>query len=441
MKNLKYFLFILTFLFISCNGSNNEKQLMELEKELNSIADAYVKLALKVGVFDADYVDAYFGPEEWKPNEEELMNDTLIYVKLADEAEQLLDKLVSLGSYKADNLLTLRYKYLSKQLLSMKGKIFMIRGGGFTFDEEAKVLYDAQPPVYNEEHFNNILNELDKVLPGKGDVSKRLNEYKNQFVIPVEKLDTVFQTAIQEARKRTMKYIELPSNENFTVEYVNNKSWSGYNWYKGNNFSVIQLNTDFPIYIDRAIDLASHEGYPGHHVFNILLETNLYRNKKWNEFSIYVLFSPPSLIAEGSANFGIHVAFPEKERLEYERNVLFPLAGLDTSKVEEYYNILSLTSKLSYAGNEAARNYLNGDWSKDEAVNWLVKYALFSPERAEQRIKFIEKYRSYVINYNYGLDMVKEYIETNGGTEKNLERRWSLFKELLSTPQTPSGLK
>lgn len=441
MKKFKFTFLILTFLFISCGGNSSEEQLMKLEKELNSIADDYVKLALKVGVFDADYVDAYLGPDEWKPNEEELMNDTLIFVKLADEVEMLLDKLESLGSYKADELLTLRYKYLSKQLLSVKGKIFMIRGGEFTFDEEAKVLYDSEPPVYSEEYFNNLLNELDKILPGGGDVSKRFTEYKNNFVIPVEKLDTVFQTAIREARKRTMKYIELPTNENFTVEYVNNKSWSGYNWYKGNNFSVIQLNTDFPIYIDRAIDLASHEGYPGHHVYNVLLENNLYRNKKWNEFSIYVLFSPPSLIAEGSANYGIHVAFPEKERLEYEKNVLFPLAGLDASKVEEYYNILSLTSKLSYAGNEAARNYLNGEWSKEESVNWLVKYALFSPERAEQRIKFIEKYRSYVINYNYGQDLVKEYIEKNGGTENNTERRWKLFKELLSTPQTPSGLK
>ena len=37
------------------------------------------------------------------------------------------------------------------------------------------------------------------------------------------------------------------------------------------------MNTDLPIYIDRAIDLACHEGYPGHHVYNVLLEKNLVR--------------------------------------------------------------------------------------------------------------------------------------------------------------------
>ena len=99
-------------------------------------------------------------------------------------------------------------------------------------------------------------------------------------------------------------------HESFTVEYVTNKPWSGYNWYQGKYRSVIQVNTDLPIYIDRAIDLACHEGYPGHHVYNALLEQHLVRERGWVEFSVYALFSPQSLIAEGTANYGIEVAFP-----------------------------------------------------------------------------------------------------------------------------------
>ena len=142
-------------------------------------------------------------------------------------------------------------------------------------------------------------------MPGKGELSKRVNDYKNQFIIPKEKLDTVFKAAISECRKRTLQHIKLPSNENFKVEYVTNKAWSGYNWYKGNSFSLIQVNTDLPIYIERAVDLAAHEGYPGHHVYNTLLEQNMYRKNGWVEFCVYPLNSPESLIAEGSANYGI----------------------------------------------------------------------------------------------------------------------------------------
>ena len=103
-------------------------------------------------------------------------------------------------------------------------------------------------------------------------------------MIPKEKVDAVFKMAIQECKSRTAKHIQLPAEENFTVEYVQGKSWSAYNWYQGNYRSIIQVNTDLPIAIDRAIDLACHEGYPGHHVLNLLIEKNLVRDKVGKNF-------------------------------------------------------------------------------------------------------------------------------------------------------------
>ncbi len=70
-----------------------------------------------------------------------------------------------------------------------------------------------------------------------------------------------------------------------------------------------------------------------------------------------------------------------------------------------------------------------------------MTYALFSPERARQRLGFIDRYRSYVINYNLGQDMVRAYIEKRGGDESHGALRWKLFEELLSQPHTPSDLQ
>jgi hypothetical protein len=95
---------------------------------------------------------------------------------------------------------------------------------------------------------------------------------------------------------------------------------------------------------------------------------------------------------------------------------------------------------LSYAGNEAARNYVDGKWSKEETTAWLMKYSLMAPQFAERHLQFIEKYRSYVINYNLGEDLVKKYIEKNGGTKDNSEQRWKVFERIISTPQTASNL-
>ncbi|GAB3820055.1 hypothetical protein GCM10028895_19380 [Pontibacter rugosus] len=222
---------------------------------------------------------------------------------------------------------------------------------------------------------------------------------------------------------------------------MTDKPWSGYNYFKGNGYSLIQINTDFPIYIERAIDLAGHEGYPGHHVFNVSLEQHLVKEKRWKEYAVYPLFSPQSLIAEGSANYGVEVAFPAKERLAFEKQVLFPLAGLNPAEAEKYYGILSKINKLNFAGNEAARLYLDGKISREEAADWLVKYNFYEKEKALQRTRFIDRYRSYVINYNLGQELVRQYVESRGGTADNPKKRWERFGELLSTPNTASMLQ
>jgi hypothetical protein len=153
------------------------------------------------------------------------------------------------------------------------------------------------------------------------------------------------------------------------------------------------------------------------------------------------LFSPQSLIAEGTANYGIEVAFPPARRLQFEQDVLFPLAGLETTRVAEYYKVLELVDRLSYAGNEAARRYLNGTLDRAGAVAWLEKYAMYTRPRAEQRVRFVDQYRSYVINYNLGKDLVRAYIERRMGRDKTATRRWREFTALLSSPRLPSGLK
>ena len=202
------------------------------------------------------------------------------------------------------------------------------------FDAESLALYDAVAPVLPEAEFAECSLNLKLCFPAKAPVQDRYEHFREDFTITPERLDRVFRAAIDESRRRSARWILLPEEETFTLEYVTKKSWSGYNWYRGSCASLIQINTDLPIAIDRAVDLASHEGYPGHHVYNCLLEDRLVRARGWVEFSVYALFSPQSLIAEGTANFGIAMAFPGPERVAFEQEVLFPLAGLDSARAE-----------------------------------------------------------------------------------------------------------
>ena len=430
--------YIVLILFLSACSSKDDST-NELENRMNTISEKYVKLVLEIGQYYPGYVDAYYGPEDWKPQSSKTLSlDSTSSASLNKTADSLLEDLELLGKFKATELERLRYRFLSKQLLSIKGFILMISGGNFGFDRESEILYDVKPTHYDDSHFQKIINEIDKLLPGKGSVTERWNNFRNEFIIPTDKLDKVFTAAIKECRKRTLQHIQLPADENFKVEYVNNQPWGAYNWYKGNSFSVIQVNTDLPVYLDRAIDLASHEGYPGHHVYNTLLENELVKKNGWIEYSVYPLFSPASLLAEGTANFGVEMIFPGNSAEKFEKEVLFPLAGLDSSKADLYYRIRSLVKKLDYAMNEAARNFIDGLWDKDKTVDYLQKYKLVTKERAEQNFQFIKRYRSYVINYNLGKDLVEKYIEKNSNGDNY--KKWELFKTLLTTPQTPSGL-
>jgi hypothetical protein len=403
---------------------------------LDAAGQQYAKLVLALGERDSDYVDAYYGPPEWR---EEAKSARKTLDQIRADAAIVLKEVEKVRP--AEEMSRLRQTYQIHQLRALVARVEMLSGARMSFDEESKALYDAVAPRHEESYFAGVVAELEKEIPsGSGTLVERYQAYRNDFVIPPDKLDVVFRKAIEIARARTLAHLKLPAEETFVVEYVKDKPWSGYNWYQGNYRSRIEVNTSLPIYIDRALDLAGHEGYPGHHVYNVLLEKNLVRDRGWVEFSIYPLFSPQSLIAEGSANYGVDVLFPKAERVAWEKENLFPLAGLRPERADAYYRVLTLLEKLAYADNEAARRYLEGSSNFQQTAAWLQKYALAAPERALQRVRFIEKYRSYVINYNLGKDLVRAHVEMLAPGAAS-DKRWQVFGQLLSSPRLPSGLK
>ncbi|SEI44525.1 hypothetical protein SAMN05216327_101618 [Dyadobacter sp. SG02] len=425
----------LAWFAISCGS--REKTATRNDR-LDSIAREYVNLGLSIGQFDGDFVDAYYGPDSLRPAKA----DTLQFPKDAflRKAAALKTALTAFKTGTGQDTLARRAQWLTAQLTAFERRIHLFSGTVVPFDSESKDLFDAVAPTHDEKHFQDLIAKLDRLLPGKGPIPERYQKLASHFLIPQNKIDTVFRTAIAEARKRTLAHYVLPAGEDFKLEYVHDKPWSGYNWYKGNYKSVIQINVSQPIYIERAIDLACHEGYPGHHVYNALLEKNLFRDKGWTEISLYPLFSPQSLIAEGSANYGISMAFPGNEQREFCKNVLIPLAGLDTAMTDAYFEALTIRSALNYARNEVARGLLDRGMSDQEAQRWLTDYCLLPEKGASDYLRFIRKYRSYVINYNYGQDIIKNYIESQGGTAAEPDKRWKLFEVLLSNENEAGDL-
>ena len=402
---------------------------------LDPVARRYLTLVLALGAHDPNYVDAYYGPDSLRTR---ALAESLSVARIKGSTDSLIAILGESTPTYADTLVRLRHEYLRTQLRAMSARAGMLAGSKLSFDEEARALYDAAPPYYSDAHFDSLLATLDSLVPGPGPLAQRFQLFRDRLMIPAKRVDTVFRAAIAACRARTLAHMKLPPGERFDLEYVKGTPWNAYNWYKGGYRSLIQVNLDFPIPVDRAIDLACHEGYPGHHVYNARLEESLVKGRGWLEFSIYPLFTPQSLIAEGSANFGIDMAFPASERTAFERDSLFPLAGLDTSLAVRNAGVREVVERLNYARNEVARRYLDGQVDSIAARRLMARYWLISPEAAAKTLRFIDTYRSYVINYNLGRDMVAEWVARTGG--ESTEGRWRVFGGLLSSPRLPHDL-
>jgi hypothetical protein len=427
----------------------------------SKLADDFVRLALEIDTHDPGYVDAYFGPAELRKAAEA---SPRMRAQLIVEAQKMLRRITHLSQSLPIDVMSEKelralirnarpvrpkppteYDIQRQRLTAMEGmlkaavmRLQMREGMNFTFSAEAKSLFATQPELKPLTGFDAQLARLDKLLPGIEPLAERVEAFNDRFIIPTDRLKPVFDAAIAECRKRTVRFIKLPVGESFALEFVKDKSWSGYNWYQGSYKSLIQVNTDLPIRISRAVDLGCHEGYPGHHVLNLMVEQKLVRERGWKEYEVNPLYSPQSVISEGSANYGIDLAFSPRERIAFEKAILYPLAGLDPKLAETYWQVQAMTDALSGARLTIAKQYLDGEIDKATALDLIQKYQLLSPARAEQSLRFTDQYRSYVLNYGWGKQLVKQHIEAG---RPSLAERWRRMEALLSAPVQPEGLR
>jgi hypothetical protein len=402
---------------------------------IDIIARDYVLLSLELGEKEEGYIDAYYGPPELQAQ----AKTDAAKLSLADLQKRILALHARVAALPADgdSLDVRRVRFLAAQLTAAATRIRMMRGEQLPFADEAKGLFGVTPKIKPLTAYDPVLAKIETLVPGAGPLHERVDAFQNRFNIPTDRLKPVFDAAIAECKRRTLGYIALSKNESFTLEFVTGKSWGGYNYYKGNAHSLIQVNTDLPIRISRAVDLGCHEGYPGHHVLNALLEEKLTKGRGWIEFSVYPLYSPQSLIAEGSANYGIELAFPADDQLAFEGATLYPLAGLPTADAAKYLALTKAMRDLAGARFTIVRDYLEGRISRDQAIQLSQKYQLLSKVRAQKSLDFADQYRSYVINYGLGQDMVRAYVEAVGPDPKE---RWARMEKILSEPTLPSDL-
>jgi hypothetical protein len=417
------------FLLAACTTAATQRP---PEDPLNPIARDYVRLALEMDTHERGYVDAYYGPPELKTEAEAHPRSV---ADLKTEADRIIAAVERVRPEALPQLERMRRERLLVYGRSSRFRLDMMEGTRAPFAEEAWRLFNLRPVLKPLSDYDPVLARIETIAPGEGPLWRRVEAMRAHYLIPADRLSTVVGAGIAECRRRTLLHIALPANENFSMELVNHQSWGAYNWYHGNAQSVIQINTDFPIAIDRVLGLGCHEGYPGHHVQGIYAE-KLYKERGWIEFSIAPLFSPQGPLDEGGANFGVDLAFPGPQRLAYETTTLYPLAGLNPDTAPAFDALRRAINDLAGARITIAQMYLDGQVGREEALDLIQKYQLVSREKAAQSLAFTEHYRSYVINYATGEDLVRAYVTRAGG----MDAQWLAYTRVIAEPTLPQDL-
>ena len=118
-------------------------------------------------------------------------------VQAANEPPEALDRM--------------RIDGMNKRLRALLTRIEMLGGKKYPFDEETRLLYDAVAPHNDAQHFQIILDQIEELLPGEGSLAARVEAFRGRFVIPTDKLDSVFSAAIAECRRRTLQIHQFAS--------------------------------------------------------------------------------------------------------------------------------------------------------------------------------------------------------------------------------------
>lgn len=394
-------------LLAACTPSDN----------IDSAAKRYVQLALALDELAEGEVDAWFGPAQFQPDEAlvSTLDDLLVEVRKLDR---------SLGDMALpqddSRLQSLRDK--ARQLLAVTEYLTTMPLPPLA--HELQTLYGlSMPPAPDAAELADIMEQLAELLPGRRTLPFRIAAYRNSLLIPADRRREVFERALQECRKRTLAHWSLPANEQLELHWSRDVK-TPWHSYKGGFRSVLQLNDLTLAYVGSVLDVACHEGYPGHHAQFVLYEQAAADMPVENR--LVLLRSPQTALREGAAELGVDLLFSDQDRMRFERDVLFPLAGLDPAKAETHVRINRLLQRIAPAVIPVLETYRDGGVTFNATTFELERYALVQAPRAT--LEHFDRYGAYALSYVIARQSLADWLAEQG------DDRWSSLAQRLVAP-------
>jgi hypothetical protein len=385
---------------------------------VSDVAVEYLELGLRLGRHQDGLVDSYYGPAEIKEriDAEELRDPG----SLAEDAARLRDSL--------DGLDDDRRRWLQAQLVGLETAARKLGGAEIPFEEEVELYYGVPPHRTPESEFEATHEAIDALLPGNGSLEERYRVWREDDAIPTDRLGEVVSRLTDELSRRSAELVGLPGGESVDYEYVTDKPWTAYNYYRGDLKSHIEVNTDVAMVPDAVVELVAHETYPGHHTEHAWKEQLLTRAGRLEE-TIVLIPTPQSVVSEGIASSAAELALGE-ERHDVTASIVSGTRVRYDAELSR--RVLEANEAFAWVPTNAALKLHVDGVSVDEAREYVMRWALASEKRAEHVIGFINDpmWRSYITTYPNGYKLCGDFVAGDIGR----------FKRLLTEQLTPADL-
>ena len=363
-----------------------------LTTDVAAAAERYLALAVEASAGPAAIVELVLGDPP-------AVDAPRPYGELAAEAGALAQEVEAAATDRA--------AYVAAHLRALAAACRVAAGDPPPFERlVADLLGGVRAVRVDKARFDEALAELDALVPGDGDLRGRVEAWRRRRALPPDRLAAVARRLLEEARRRTAAWVSLPDEDAVEVAVVRGRPWSAGSTYLGGCRSRIELGADEPPTVARLVDLVCHEAYPGHHAERVRLE-----RRRRPEYRPVLATGPSSVVSEGLASLAATLVFDEDDLRALARD-----AGLSPGRVEEEvveWRAAAILSRLRAVNSNAAL------LPPAERAEYLVRYGLRSPERAERIAAWMADplHAAYTFAYPAGLSLVETLVARNGRKE------------------------
>jgi hypothetical protein len=394
-----------------------------------TIPQRFVQLALALDLHIPGYVDAYFGPLEWK--EQSTVHGPRPIIELVQEAVELASAIEHETTFDDQ-----RRDYLSRHVTAMQTSLRLLQGEQLPLAEEVTLLYDITPVWVDEHEFEEAHRQLDNLLLPGDTLFDRLSQRKQAIEIPYAQAEPLLPYLTTHLRELTRARFPLPDDEAFELYPVTNKPWGAYNWYLGHGRSRIDINIDLPLRITGLAETIAHEGYGGHHTELSIKDARLLQAQGHLEHSLAFINAPSCVVAEGIAVRALDVLLSDEEQIRWHADEIFPRAGYAQLNAAREHAIDKAMRALAGVWDNAAFLLHDQHQSKAEVSAYFQRYGLRRANEADKAVEFLSSplSRSYVFNYSAGGKLLDALFAAQGKVD-----HW--FTRLLTESVTPSQIR